>query len=93
MSRNILDIQKDLETIKSMVDGEERLGFELSESNSGTFCPGDSYEDIGRNFLSVVEKYPNHLNIIEDVVASITGYDLDSIRQHMIDHKDYYDAL
>ena len=92
---DIKQIKKALSSIKKMDDSCERLGYEISETISGTF-PGEIAEDyrtIGKDLLNLMFMHPNELEIINDTLIAITGWSIPTIKDRMKKHKSLYDNL
>ena len=89
--RDTKEIRKDINAIKKMADCEGRLGFELQELNFGD--PFHSYYDSGKGLLNMIAHNPDKIDIIEEVVIAITGWNFSSIKEHMKEHKSHWDSL
>lgn len=77
---------KAFKKIEKMDDAAGRLGFEIAESI-------DSYDDTGSYIIYLVNKYPEHFDLIEEVVIAICGYGFDSLERKMKEDTTYYDSL
>ena len=86
-------VLKDFDAICRMTDSENRLGFEISESNSGVFDEPSSYKEIGRSLIEVLQNNRNQAELIEKVIIAITGWNIRSLRERMEEHKSYIDSL
>lgn len=54
----------------------------------------DGYKDIGKNLYNLIaDSTQEELDIIEKTLCCITGWDLDSLLQKMMNSSDYYDSL
>ena len=82
--------KRDYSYIRQMNDYCGLLGFVIAES-AGEY--GNSYEDIGRGVDYVINKYPDQVDLIEEVIIGITGYSFATIREKMKENKEYYEAL
>lgn len=72
--------------IEQMNDADGRLGFEIIES-------ADSYKDIGSDIIYLVNKHPEHFDLIEKVVIAVCGYGFDSLERKIKEDATYYDSL
>ena len=52
-----------------------------------------SYEETGRGVLYMFEKYPEHAEMLEEMLGAICGMNLDDIVDKMEKERDYYDSL
>ena len=43
--------------------------------------------------MYLVDKYPEHFDIIKKVVIAICGYGFDSLEQKIEEDRDYFDSL
>ena len=75
--------------IKKFNDYEGRLGFAISES-VGDY--GNSYEDMGESLDILINKYPDKIELIEEVVIALSGYGFETLEKKMREQKDYHDA-
>ena len=87
------EIQKDIDAIDEMEESRDRLGFEIIESQSGTFEPSEGYYTVGKDVLRVAKSHPDQLDLIEEVIIAITGWGFGTLRERMKEHKDYFDSL
>ena len=76
--------------IKKFNGYEGRLGFAIAESVNDYNL---SYESIGEGLDYIIRKNPDKIDFVEDVVAALTGYDFEELRNIIREQKDYYDAL
>ena len=72
--------------IEQMDDAAGRLGFEIAESI-------DSYDDIGSDIFYLVNKHPEHFELIEKVIIAVCGYGFDSLERKIKEDATYYDSL
>lgn len=78
------------EEIRKLDDFCGRLGFAISNSIEDY---GNSYEDIGVGLDYVINKHPDEIELIEEVVIALSGYKFETLLKHMTEQKDYYDSL
>ena len=64
------------------------LGFVISESVNEM---DNSYEDMGRNLINLIERNPDQIDLIERVVIALTGYSFETIKDRMEYNKEYYE--
>ena len=53
----------------------------------------DCYEDSGSGILYMFEKYPEHAELLEEMLGAICGMNFDDILDKMERERDYYDNL
>ena len=90
MSREISEIKGDLDAIKEMTGSDGRLGYAISNAINES---DNSYDDMGRYLMYVVDAHPEHLNAIEETVIAICGYGFRTLKEHMKAEKSSYDAI
>lgn len=83
-------VENTIKNIREMDDYCGLLGFTIAES-VGEYDNG--YEDIGYGIDSLIDKYPDKVELIEEVVIALSGYGFETLRQKMIENKDYYNTL
>lgn len=88
--RDINDIKKDIAEIEKFDECEGLLGFAVMESVSDV---DNSYSDVGKGLLQLVESKPEYAGIIEETVIAITGWSFNSLINEMRAKKDYYYSL
>ena len=67
-----------------------RLGFAISESiNDMDNC----YEYIGECLDYLIDKYPDKIGLIEEVVIALSGYSFETLRKIIREQKEYYNSL
>ena len=78
--------------IERMKESCGRLGYEIG-ADFYDDDPGVSYGDIGGDIIDLVHRYPEHADLIEDVVIAVCGYGFETLKERMKEHKSYWDAL
>lgn len=79
-----------MEMVKQVRENEDEglLGFIISSS-----MEGDEYETVGKSVLRTFEKYPEHAEILQEMLIAISGWKLESLIEDMEDERDYYEGL
>lgn len=88
------DALKNVRAIARMKDAAGRLGYEIAEVDFfDEGFGGDSYDTIGSDLLSLIERNHDQAALVEEVVIAICGYGFESLRNRMKEHLEYWQAL
>lgn len=52
-----------------------------------------SYTDIGETTLYMLSKYPEQIELLEEMLVAISGYNLEELLEKMNKEQDYYNGL
>lgn len=62
------------------------LGFVISENI-------DCYEDAGNSVIGMFNRYPEHAKLLNEMLAAISGYGIDTLKEQMEEQREYYNSL
>lgn len=62
------------------------FGFVIIENNG-------PYDETGESVISVFKRYPEHAELLNEMLIAVSGYGVQRLKDEMEEQRDYYESL